>query len=119
MGKVFEGIDSKLAAWIAAQPLFFVGTAPQSGGHVNVSPKGPIESLAVLGPRTIAYLDLIGSGAETAAHLRDNGNVTRGSPRSGAKAATRCRRTWPHGTPRASMGCRRLALTGLDTLARF
>jgi len=75
MGKVFEGIDSKLAAWIAAQPLFFVGTAPQTGGHVNVSPKGPIESLVVLDPRTIAYLDLIGSGAETAAHLRDNGRI--------------------------------------------
>jgi hypothetical protein len=75
MGKVFEGIDGKLAAWIAAQPLFFVGTAPESGGHVNVSPKGPIASLAVLGPRTIAYLDLIGSGAETAAHLRDNGRI--------------------------------------------
>ena len=51
MGKVFEdGIDERLAAWIGRQRLFFVGTAPSDGGHVNVSPKGPIETLRVLGP---------------------------------------------------------------------
>src|SRR3954447_13518462 len=76
MGKVFEGIDEPLAAWIGRQRLFFVGTAPSGGGgHVNVSPKGPIESLKVLDPRTVAYLDVIGSGAETIAHLRDNGRI--------------------------------------------
>src|ERR671927_787124 len=76
MGKVFDAIDEKLAAWIARQRLFFVGTAPSgSDGHVNVSPKGPIESLRVLDPHTVAYLDVIGSGAETIAHLRDNGRI--------------------------------------------
>jgi hypothetical protein len=56
--------------------MFFVGTAPSGrDGHVNISPKGPIESLRVLGPRRVAYVDLIGSGAETAAHLRDNGRI--------------------------------------------
>src|SRR5438477_13150513 len=75
MGKVFEGIDERLAAWIGAQHLFFVATAPDHGGHVNVSPKGPIESLVVVDAHTIAYLDLIGSGAETAAHLRQNGRI--------------------------------------------
>jgi len=75
MAKVFDGIDDRLAAWIARQRLFFVGTAPRDGGHVNVSPKGPIETLAVIGPREVAYLDLLGSGAETIAHLRDDGRI--------------------------------------------
>jgi Pyridoxamine 5'-phosphate oxidase len=76
MGKVFDGIDERLEAWIGAQPMFFVGTAPLAGdGHVNVSPKGPIESLRVLGARSVAYLDFVGSGAETIAHLRENGRI--------------------------------------------
>jgi hypothetical protein len=76
VGKIFDGIDERLGAWIAAQPLFFVGTAPLGAeGHVNVSPKGPIGSLRVLDPHTMAYLDVIGSGAETIAHLRENGRI--------------------------------------------
>ncbi len=76
MGKVFDGIDDKLAAWIGRQRMFFVGTAPSGeSGHVNVSPKGPIESLRILDPHTVAYLDVIGSGAETIAHLRENGRI--------------------------------------------
>jgi Pyridoxamine 5'-phosphate oxidase len=76
MGKVFEAIDSRLERWIAAQQMFFVGTAPlDADGHVNVSPKSPIGSLRVLGPSRVAYLDLVGSGAETVAHLRENGRI--------------------------------------------
>ena len=76
MGDLFEGIDPKLRKWIDAQSIFFVGTAPLSRtGHVNVSPKGPIGSLRVLDPKTIAYLDVVGSGAETIAHLRENGRI--------------------------------------------
>ncbi len=76
MGKVFESIDDKLRAWIDKQALFFVGTAPLAGeGHVNVSPKGPIGSLRVIDGTTVAYLDVIGSGAETIAHLRENGRI--------------------------------------------
>jgi len=76
MGKIFDGIDPKLAAWIAAQRMFFVATAPRSeAGHVNLSPKG-LDSFAILGPRSVAYLDLVGSGAETLAHLRENGRIT-------------------------------------------
>jgi hypothetical protein len=57
--------------------MFFVGTAPLGrDGHVNVSPKGLAGSLAVLGPREVAYLDLTGSGVETIAHLRENGRIT-------------------------------------------
>src|SRR4051794_16589296 len=56
--------------------MFFVGTAPTGGdGHVNVSPKGPIGSLRVLDERSLAYLDIVGSGAETIAHLRENGRI--------------------------------------------
>jgi hypothetical protein len=76
MGKVFDGIDEHQRAWIGAQPLFFVGTAPLAqDGHVNLSPKGPIGTLRVLDAHTIAYLDGAGSGAETIAHLRENGRI--------------------------------------------
>jgi hypothetical protein len=55
--------------------VFFVATAPSgSGGHVNVSPKG-LDSLRVLGPNRVAYVDYNGSGVETIAHLRDNGRI--------------------------------------------
>jgi hypothetical protein len=76
LGKTFSGIDEKLARWVAAQPLFFVASAPLAGdGHVNVSPKGPIGTLRVLDEHTVAYLDLVGSGAETVAHVRENGRI--------------------------------------------
>jgi Pyridoxamine 5'-phosphate oxidase len=76
MAKVFEDIDERLQGWIAAQRMFFVGTAPlDADGHPNVSPKGPIETLRVLDPHTIAYLDMVGSGAETIAHVRENGRI--------------------------------------------
>src|SRR5215208_5648626 len=76
MGRIYDRIDDHQRAWIARQPLFFVGTAPLDGdGHVNLSPKGPIGTLRVLDDHTVAYLDLIGSGAETIAHLRANGRI--------------------------------------------
>jgi hypothetical protein len=76
VGKLFDRIDDRLAGWILRQPMFFVGTAPSDGeGHVNLSPKGPIGSLRLLDEHTLAYLDLIGSGAETVAHLRQNGRI--------------------------------------------
>ena len=76
MGTVYDGIDDRQRDWIARQPLFFVGTAPLAAeGHVNVSPKGPISTLAVLDDHTVAYLDIVGSGAETIAHIRENGRV--------------------------------------------
>jgi hypothetical protein len=76
MGKVHDGIDDKLRAWIAKQPVFFVGTAPLGGdGHVNVSPKGMAGTFAVLGSDRVAYLDYFGSGVETVAHLRENGRI--------------------------------------------
>lgn len=76
MASTLAEIDDHLARWIRRQPMFFVATAPlDPHGHVNVSPKGPIGTFAVLGRHRVAYLDFFGSGAETIAHLRENGRV--------------------------------------------
>lgn len=76
MGKVYEAIDERLAELIARQHVFFVASAPLSEeGLVNVSPKG-LDSFTILDPHSVAYLDLVGSGAETIAHLRENGRIT-------------------------------------------
>src|SRR3954462_9814565 len=76
MGKVFHELDEKIAALFLRPRMFSVGPAPSgAGAHVNVSPKAPTESLRILDPRTVAYLDVVGSGAETIAHLRDNGRI--------------------------------------------
>lgn len=76
MGNVYQGIDADLAHWIEAQPLFFAATAPLAAdGLVNLSPKGTAGTFRVLDAHTFAYLDLLGSGVETIAHLRENGRV--------------------------------------------
>jgi hypothetical protein len=75
VAKVFETLEPRLVEWIERQRVFFVGTAPADGGNVNVSPKGPIETLRVLGPAKVAYLDFVGSGIETVAHLKDDGRI--------------------------------------------
>lgn len=76
MGKVHDGIDGRLKSWIEAQPVFFVATAPLSGdGHINLSPRGLSGTFAVLDEHTVAWLDVNGSGAETIAHLRENGRI--------------------------------------------
>ena len=76
MGKLHTELDSRMIEWLDAQPMFFVASAPTEGGHVNVSPKGLDRTFRVLDVTTVAYLDLIGSGAETIAHVRDNGRIT-------------------------------------------
>ena len=87
MAREYDVIDDKLTDFVCGQPVFFVATAPLSeDGHVNLSPKG-LDSFAVLDDRTVAYLDLTGSGVETIAHLRENGRIVvmfcafEGSPR--------------------------------------
>ncbi len=76
MGRVHDDISGELAEWIGRQRLFFVGSAPLSGsGSVNLSPKG-YDTFRIVDPRTVAYLDLTGSGAETIAHVRENGRIT-------------------------------------------
>jgi hypothetical protein len=75
MGKIYESIDEKLRAWLSAQKVFFVATAPLSrDGHMNCSPKDG-ESFRVLDERTVVYLDLTGSGVETMAHVKENERI--------------------------------------------
>jgi hypothetical protein len=76
LGQALESITPDLQAFIERQPVFFVASAPLAGdGHVNLSPKG-LDSLRVLSPHRVAYLDLTGSGNETSAHLTENGRIT-------------------------------------------
>ena len=75
MGKIYESIDEKLRDWLSAQRVFFVATAPLSReGHVNCSPKDG-ESFRIIDERTVAYLDLTGSGVETIAHVKENERI--------------------------------------------
>lgn len=76
MGQVYDSIDESLGTWLARQPVFFVATAPlESDQLINLSPKGLAGTFTVVDERTVAYLDLTGSGAETLAHLRENGRI--------------------------------------------
>ena len=77
MGKVLEALAEAEKAFIAKQKVFFVATAPLSSEHhINVSPKAPGSSVVVIDSHTVAYCDFSGSGAETAAHLIENGRIT-------------------------------------------
>jgi hypothetical protein len=74
MGKFFDQLTPSQCTFIARQKIYFIATAPDAG-RVNVSPKG-YDSFRVLSPSRVGYLDLTGSGAETAAHLAQNGRAT-------------------------------------------
>jgi hypothetical protein len=75
MGELSEKIDADVRAFIEAQRMFFVATAPlDPAGHVNLSPKG-LDTFRVIAPDKVAYLDHVGSGAETIAHLKENHRI--------------------------------------------
>ncbi|MCA9523144.1 MAG: pyridoxamine 5'-phosphate oxidase family protein [Myxococcales bacterium] len=74
MAQFYDALDPRQIEFIGEQGLFFVATAP-AAGRVNLSPKG-LDTFRVLDPKTLVYLDLTGSGNETAAHLRENGRIT-------------------------------------------
>ena len=75
MSQRHENITPEISAWIREQKVFFVATAPRAlDGHINLSPKGG-DSFRVLGPLEVVYQDYTGSGAETAAHARENGRI--------------------------------------------
>jgi hypothetical protein len=74
MSSWFKEITPELEKFIAAQKVFFVATAPATG-RINLSPKG-MDTFRVVSPRRVIYLDLTGSGNETAAHLLENGRIT-------------------------------------------
>jgi len=76
MATVLPEITDQIRDFIAEQSVYFVASAPLSpDGHINVSPKG-LDTFRVLGPERVAYLDLTGSGNETAAHMQENGRIT-------------------------------------------
>jgi hypothetical protein len=76
MGKILENITDDLQTFIEKQHVFFVATSPLSEeGHINLSPKG-LDCFRILSPLKVAYLDLVGSGNETSAHLHENGRIT-------------------------------------------
>lgn len=74
MAQQFGAIDDRRRAFIEAQHLYFVGTAA-AHGRVNVSPKG-LDTLRILGPNRVAWLNLTGSGNESAAHVLENPRMT-------------------------------------------
>ncbi|MFR0352419.1 pyridoxamine 5'-phosphate oxidase family protein [Streptomyces sediminimaris] len=77
MGRLYASLTPALRSFVTRAPMFFVASAPLAAdGRVNVSPKGGTDTFAVLDDTTVAYLDLIGSGAETIAHLKENGRIT-------------------------------------------
>ena len=76
MGRLYDALDDPLREWIGRQHMFFVATAPNDAdGHINLSPKGAMDCFRVLGPRTVAYVDMVGSGVETTSHLQENGRI--------------------------------------------
>lgn len=93
MPKFYPDLNESLAEWCLKQRVFWTATSPLAGKHVrslpptehlpanspqvNVSPKGVLDSsFTVLSPTSAAYVDLTGSGAETIAHLYENGRIT-------------------------------------------
>lgn len=76
MAKFFDKIDERISKFIGKQQMFFTASAPlSSDGRVNLSPKG-IDTFRILDDSTVCYLDLTGSGNETAAHISENGRLT-------------------------------------------
>ena len=74
--KIHAQITPELSEFISRQHLFFVASSPLTPqGHINLSPKG-LDCFCILSPRQVAYLDFVGSGNETSAHLRENGRIT-------------------------------------------
>ena len=74
MGRQLKSLNPRLNMFIENQKIFFVGTA-RSDGRVNISPKG-MDALKVLGENKVIWLNLTGSGNETAAHLLENDRMT-------------------------------------------
>jgi hypothetical protein len=74
MAKFYSDLDASLQNFIKEQKIFFTATAPQNG-RINLSPKG-IDTFRCIDNKTVAYLDLTGSGNETSAHLNEDSRMT-------------------------------------------
>ncbi|KAK3629902.1 hypothetical protein LTR56_017797 [Elasticomyces elasticus] len=77
MVKFFESIQDEHRDFALKQQVFFIASAPLTGKHINLSPKGlPASTLTVFGPNSVGYIDATGSGAETISHVYENGRAT-------------------------------------------
>lgn len=74
MSDIYESLDDKHVDFINKQKLFFVATAPDEG-FINLSPKG-MDSFRVIDNKTVVWLNMTGSGNETAAHVLENQRMT-------------------------------------------
>jgi hypothetical protein len=74
MAEFFACLNEKLTAFIEAQPMFFIASAAAEG-RINLSPKG-LDTFRVIAPNLCVYLDITGSGNETAAHAKAGGRAT-------------------------------------------
>jgi hypothetical protein len=74
MARFYPTLNATLVEFIREQKIFFTATAPVEG-RINLSPKG-MDTFRCVDERTVAYLDMTGSGNETAAHLLENGRMT-------------------------------------------
>lgn len=69
-------MTDELKSFMESQNVYFVATAPLDGnGHINCSPKGGSGSFRVIDENRVAYLDYVGSGIETVAHIKENGRI--------------------------------------------
>jgi len=77
MVKFYPSITPELREWALSQQVFFIASAPSAGEHINLSPKGlPASTLTIFDGNHVGYQDATGSGAETIAHLYENGRAT-------------------------------------------
>ena len=73
----YDNISDELRDWALQQQVFFIASAPLTGSHVNLSPKGlPASTLHVFDKNTVGYIDATGSGIETISHVYENGRAT-------------------------------------------
>ena len=76
MGNFSKSLKDSHIEFIGQQKMYFVATAPLvATGHINLSPKG-MDSFRVISPKLVGYMDIIGSGNETSAHILENGRIT-------------------------------------------
>ena len=111
VAKTYPQLDEALTRFIREQSVFFVATAPlAASGHVNLSPKG-LDTFRILGPTSVAYLDIFGSGVETIAHLRENGRIV--VMFCAFQGATKVLRLHGHASKRQEQPCRAGAHTSI------
>jgi hypothetical protein len=75
MADFFDALNEKHIRFIEAQPMFFTASACATG-RINLSPKGMDGSFKIFSEKLCGYVDITGSGNETAAHIKNDGRIT-------------------------------------------